>query len=137
MALTFCNRHRNSTSAFCPFWCLFFVVLLGWQHLSLVRAVLQEGRRFERDKVGGRFEQENLDNREVVGDLQIFTRVDEAAGHAYSGIPDASLPHGREVRVSLDDVLVRRRDRWVGLNQPATENICVKSTGLALDYIDR
>lgn len=91
-----------------PLWCLLFVIVLGLQDPSLVRAVLRGDGRFERDNLGGRFEQGSVDNAEVVGDLEIFTRVEEAAGHPHPEPSDASLPHGREVRVRLGAVLVGR-----------------------------
>lgn len=107
MGVTCWRRRRQLPLAFAGrLQCMLLVIALGWQHLSFARAIIQEGGGFvEHDnKLSGRFEQESLGNAEMVGDLEIFTRVGETAGHAHSELPDASLPHGREVRVSLNHI---------------------------------
>lgn len=99
------RRHHFALARSCSWWCFLLVIVLGWQHPSRIRAILHEGGRFQHGNLGEQLEQSSLANAEVVGDLEIFTRVEEAAGH--TRIPsDASLPHGREVRVSFDYVIL-------------------------------
>lgn len=52
------------------------------------------------------FEKEGLADAEVVGDLEIFTRLEETTGDAHIELSDASLPYGREVRVCFEDTMI-------------------------------
>ena len=85
--------------------CLLLVIALVCHHPSLARATLLDGKP-KHDDLGGRFDQDSLANAEVVGDLEIFTRVEVAAGQPHPDPADTSLPHGREVRVGSSSALV-------------------------------
>lgn len=61
-----------------------------------VGGILQDDSTAASSHHGRRSEDEKLAEAEVVGDLEIFTHAEETAKHVHS---DASLPHGRQVRV--------------------------------------
>lgn len=64
--------------------------------------ILQKDSTAALGHLGERSKDETLAKAEVVEDLEILTHAEETAEHAH---PDASLPHGRQVRVRSDKIV--------------------------------